>query len=200
MNVRRVLVLGMFVLLFGTLAAALHLSRTPMVRLVGGTDLEMLDKVRAALGAARNQGRHLVRFELISPGGPVMPALEIAREIRDAYDREGIVVEIHAQTLCASGCTFVLSAGTPGHRYINPMTLFLVHPIQTGGGCLEHPSEGVTQGDKVTTTVYGMLRDTYARMTLQAPEVIEDWLICGHERVGRGMLAVDMHIADAVEK
>ncbi len=44
------------------------------------------------------------------------------------------------------------------------------------------------------------MRDVYVRMTLQAPEVVEEWLICGKERVGRGILAVDMHIADQVEK
>ncbi len=187
-------------LLFATIAAAMTVRSTPSVRLIGGTDLEMLDKVRAALGEARMHGRHQVSFTLISPGGSVVPALEIAREIRDAYDRDGIVVEIHAQTLCASGCTFVLAAGTPGHRFINPATLFLVHPIQSGRGCLENPPVPVEQDEKVVATMYGMLRDAYVRYTSQSPEVVQDWLICGKERVGRGMLAVDMHIADAVEK
>ncbi len=198
MNVRRSLLAGFLV--FAAVAAVFHFSRVPTVRLIGGTDIDMLDKVREAIGSAQHNGRKFVRFEIISPGGPVFAAFEIARTIRDAYDRDGMVVEIHAVTMCASGCTIVLSSGTPGHRFINQATMFLVHPIQTSNGCLENPPVPTDQGEKVTSTVYSMLRDAYVRYTLQSPETVQDWLICGKEKVGRGMLAVDMHIADAVEK
>ncbi len=198
MNARRALLAGFVV--FAVVAVMLHFTRVQTVRLIGGTDIDMLDKVREAIGDAQHNGRKFVRFEIVSPGGPVFAAFEIARTIRDAYDRDGMIVEIHAQTMCASGCTIVLAAGTPGHRFINPATMFLVHPIQTARGCLENPPVPSGQEEMVTSVVYSMFRDAYVRYTLQSPEVVQDWLICGKEKVGRGMLAVDMHIADALEK
>ncbi len=200
MKLRRALLLGLVLSLVAGAVVAYAPRPTPAVRLYGSTDLDMLNTVHAELAAAREQHRHKVRFDLLSPGGGVFVALEIAREIRDAYDNDGITVEIHARTMCASGCTMVLSAGTPGYRYIHPTTMFLVHPIQTQAGCLDHPPVQVAVEDKVTVTVYAMFRDAYVRNTGQSVEVVEDWLICGHERVGRGMLAVDMHIADALDK
>ncbi len=199
MSMRRKLSWGLAVSLVAVVVLTYLPRPTPTVRLYGSTDLDMLNTVRAELAAARADHRRRVRFDLLSPGGGVFVALEIARELRDASD-SGMTVEIHARTMCASGCTMVLSSGTPGFRYIHPSTLFLVHPIQTQGGCLDHPPVQVAVEDKVTITVYAMFRDAYVRNTGQSVETVEDWLVCGHERVGRGMLAVDMHIADALEK
>ncbi len=145
MNVRRALFVALVVV--GAVAAAIYSRPVQSIRLMGSTDVTMLDTIRAELMRARMERRRHVRFDIISPGGPVFIAIEIAREIRDAYDRDGIIVEMHAMTLCASGCTVVLSAGTPGYRFINQATMFLVHPIQTGGGCLDHPAQQVTQDE-----------------------------------------------------
>lgn len=177
-------------------------NHTPVkaVLLDGMVDSDMLDKVRATLDEARQTHARKVRFNMLSPGGPVFPALEIARIVRDAYDKDGIVIEIHASTLCASGCTIILAAGSPGHRFIHKQTLFLVHAVQGGfGGCMDWPKEPKTQDEYALAAVYAMLRDSYVRSTGQAPAEVEDWLVCGKERVGTGELAVELKIADAVE-
>jgi len=128
--------------------------------------------------------------------------LEIARLVRDASDK-GLVVEFHAEALCASGCTFVLAAGTPGHRFISKWALFLVHPIQGGGfgggSCIEHSDNPKTQDEKAINAIYDLMRDSYVRYTGQTPAQVEVWLTCGNEQVGGGALAVTLNIADVAE-
>jgi ATP-dependent protease ClpP protease subunit len=162
----------------------------------GGTDLDMFHKIQADLAT----GRHL-RVQLLSPGGPAVLCLEMARMIRNASDR-GQRVEIHGQALVASCGTFILAAGTPGHRYITSTTLFLVHPLQrmsfSGGECVKRPEELKTEEDKVIASLYDIMAATYARLTGKSKATVTKWLACGEESVGADM-AVEMGIADKIE-
>ena len=192
-------------LLFATPVFALphpHV-RHDTVRWEGSTDLDMLKQVRADLDAAAKAKVKTLRVYITSPGGPVITSLEIARLIRDTTERTGLVVEIHAQALCASGCTFVLASGTPKHRFISKWALFLVHPPQGGGfgppSCISRVDDPQTQDDKVTDVLLDLMRDHYVRYTLAAPDEVTRWLTCGNEQVGRGELATRLNMADATE-
>ncbi len=177
-------------------AAATSPETVKSVRWEGGTDLDMLKQARTDLEDAKRDTKiKTLRVDLTSPGGPVLTSLEIARLVRDASDG-GLIVEFHAVALCASGCTFVLAAGTPGHRYISKWALFLVHPPQ-GQGCIEHADDAKTQEDKINNVMFDLMRDSYVRYTGQPPAEVEIWLTCGHEQAGNGTLAVTLHIADA---
>lgn len=177
-------------------------DETRSVRWEGQTDFAMLAQVRSDLESARQAKLKKLEVELISPGGPVLSSLEIARLVRNASDK-GLVVEFHAVALCASGCTFVLASGTPGHRFINKGTLFLVHSMQEGDekklSCVAHVDFPVTQNEKATNVLFDLMRDAYVKYTGQSPAEVENWLTCGDERVGPGQLAVTLHIADATE-
>lgn len=176
------------------------------VRWEGTTDYSMLKQVREDIASAKNDKSLCLagcptvdlRVDLASPGGPVIMALEIARIVRDASDA-GLVVEIHAAAICASGCTFVLASGTPKHRIISAWALFLVHSMQSDGECVKRPVVPRTQEEKANTVLLNLMRDAYVRFTGQPAAEVEQWITCGDERVGTGELAVQMHIADAVE-
>ena len=98
----------------------------------GSTDITMLEQVRKDLATAKEDRATKLEVKILSTGGPVITSLEIARLVRKASN-EGLTVEITAEGVCASGCTFVLASGTPGHRFITKNALYTVHPIQRGG-------------------------------------------------------------------
>lgn len=168
--------------------------------LEGETGIEMLQQVREATKDLRSRDRLVVT--ITSPGGPVITSLEIARLLRAASDR-GAIVEVHARALCASGCTFVLAAGTPGQRFIGKETFFLVHPPQQGGGfsaptCLSFRAvQGVE--DKVVNEILREMLTAYMVYTGRSERTVLDWIACGNERVGNGRLALEMGIADQVD-
>lgn len=175
------------------------------IRLEGETDLDMLKSVRGALEYVAGQPKiKTLRVIITSPGGPAITSLEIARILRDASDR-GLIVETHGEGLVASGGTFVLSAGTPGKRYISKWAVFLVHAPQVGGSWIEPPTCGSfkdtpqTERDKIVNTILVLMRDHYVRYTGKPAATVEEWLSCGWEQIGTGQLAVDMGIADKVE-
>lgn len=176
---------------------------TKSVRWEGPTDADMLKQARDDVAETLSSKATTLKVTINSGGGPIFTSLAIARLVRDASDK-GLVVEMHAEGLCASGCTFVLAAGTPGHRYIDSMTLFLVHSMQKLGDddeptCVSYVPDPTTQGAKADDVLLHIMRDTYARYTKASPDTIEKWITCGNEQVGRGDLALQMGFVDAVE-
>ena len=168
------------------------------------TDIEMLKQVRSDLKRARgDKDIKTLKVTIISPGGPVVTSLEIARLVRQASEK-GLVIEIHAVALCASGCTFVLAAGTPGHRYITKEALYFVHPLQVGGGfgsssCGAYTNEPKSDQDKIINVLLDTMRDMYMRFSGKDKATVEKWLTCGNEQAGNGDLAVSLGLADKTE-
>ncbi len=163
------------------------------------TDLDMLKQVRSDIEYARNdKDVKTLRATLLSPGGPVITALEIARLVRKASD-SGLAVEIHAVGLCASGCTFVLAAGTPGKRFVDSGAVIVVHGPRDGSGCVRYTHDAKTEEDKIRNTVLEALRNAYAKYTGKPREVTEKWVTCDNEQTGFGELAVGLGLADKVE-
>ena len=175
------------------------------VRWEGSTDYNMLKQARGDLELAVALKAKKLNVTITSGGGPVLTSLEIARLVRDTSEKTGLVVEIHATALCASGCTFVLASGTPGHRYISQWALFVVHSMQMSAGFMEAPTcvsyitDPKTQDDKATDVVLRLMRDSYTRYTKADPDTVEKWITCGNEQVGRGDLALRMGFVDQVE-
>lgn len=169
----------------------------------GACDLEFMQKARTDIKDAQaNKDVKTLKVTVISPGGPVITCLETARLMRKAH-RMGLKVEVHATALCASGCTFILAAGSPGSRFITREAFFLVHPPQSGGGytpeCVKYVKEPKTVEDKIKNTLLNQLRDAYVAYTGQPSALVETWLTCDKEIVGGGELAVSMKIADKLE-
>lgn len=186
-------------------AADVSSETVKVVRWEGSTDGDMLKQARSDIAdaTAKDSKIKTLRVSIMSGGGPAFTSMGIARIVREASDK-GLIVEIHAEELCASGCTFVLASGTPGHRYMGKYALLLVHGLQDGSmfgtpTCIEHVDAPKTQEEMIDNGLYDLLRDGYARYTGVAPAEIEKWLTCGDERVGTGELAVKMHIADVAE-
>lgn len=169
------------------------------VRWEGMTDLDMLKQARSDIDDAITRHVTTLRVSIFSPGGPVITSLEIARLVRDTTENTGLVIEIHAEALCASGCTFVLASGTPHHRFISRWALFLVHPMQVDGECAVRVADPQTQQEKANDVLFDLMRDHYIRYSGRSADEVTGWLTCGHERVGRGDLAVSLNLADATE-
>jgi ATP-dependent protease ClpP protease subunit len=170
------------------------------IRIDGGIDDETVKAVRAA---ASNSDLRTLRIGITSPGGSALAGLDAARILRQLSDK-GVTVEIRASGLCASACTWILAAGTPGHRYIDRYTLFLVHPLQKGGGfgpptCIQRDEGAKAIEQRTLNAVIEIARDLYVLFTGQAKETVDEWLTCGKELVGDGRLAVELKIADKVE-
>ncbi len=178
-----------------------------VVRWEGETDYEMLKTARNDIDTATVKDSKIktLKVLLASPGGPVITSLEIARLVRDAYDKKGLVIEIHASMLCTSGCTFILAAGTPGYRYISSWALFLVHGPQAGSmfgpmECISYREEEKTQEDKLVNTLLNLMRDSLLRyIEGSKPSDVENWITCGYEKVGRGEVALKLGFVDKVE-
>lgn len=174
------------------------------VRWEGVADIDMLKQVRADIDAARrDKDVKTLRVALLSPGGPAVTALEIARLTRQASTK-GLVMELHAEALCASACTLILAAGTPGKRFVADSTLMLVHPLQQGSGwgaatCVKYVHDPKTESDKVGNAVMDLFRDAYVRYTARPAAEVEQWLTCDNEQAGGGELAVKLGMADKVE-
>ena len=170
----------------------------------GEIDLDMMHKIQNDLKWAKDEKVKVLKVTLMSPGGPVITSLEAARLVRDASE-SGLVIEIHAVGLCASGCTLVLAAGTPGKRYISKSALFLLHAVQTGGGffsaptCAEYKPEPKDEGERIVNALLNIMRDSYVRFTGKTPLEVEKWLSCGYEIVGSGSEAVGLGVADVLE-
>jgi len=174
--------------------------RTLEVLWEGSTDLDMLRQVRLDLARAKEGEYKTLRVFLLSPGGPVITSLEIARLVRQA-STETLTIEIQAVGLCASGCTFVLAAGTPGNRYISRWALFLIHAPQRGSfmaapECVSFNKEPKDVNERADNAVLLLMRDMYVWLTAKPATEVEKWLSCGFELVGSGEEAVKLGVAD----
>ena len=172
---------------------------------MGETDLDMLKQVQQDIADAKAQGAYQLNVTLLSPGGPVFAAFEIA-EVMQKAEASGLQIEVHAQTLCASGCTFVLGAGSKGHRYMNQESLFLVHPPQQQASMMEPPScvqwpdeNSQTVDDKANRQVLMIMAEYYSKFTGRPLAETKKWVTCGNEQVGEGDLAVKLGFADLVD-
>lgn len=171
------------------------------IYLEGETGIEMLHQVQEVL-PKMHKGQTL-KVKIMSPGGSVVTSLEIARLVREASDR-GVIVEIHAIAFCASGCTFVLAAGTPGHRFITKQAVVLVHPIQKSNGygptrCVSRIETPMDVDEKMDNLFHDSGVNAYVKYTGKDKTEVLGWLLCKNEQVGFGVKAVEMGIADHVE-
>ena len=183
-----------------TLLAATNVKAQAIVRWEGATDLDMYHQVQKDLALAVKKHIQVLTVSLSSPGGPVLTSLEIAKLVRDTEETTGLIVEIHASMICASGCTFVLAAGTPGHRYIAREILFLVHSMHNSTEeCTVYVPDPKTQDDKATDLTFDLMRSAYMRYTGRSLAEVTHWTTCGEELVGKGNLAVMLNMADRTE-
>lgn len=168
----------------------------------GETDFDMLKQVRIDLNRAISDKKKVLSVTLMSPGGPVITSLEIARQIKLAREK-GLIVEIRGVGIIASGGTFVLAAGS--RRYISRYTFFLVHPPQSmawgsAPECLNIVQEPKTVQEKAVNIILKIMRDMYMEFTKKPQEEVEKWLTCGNEIVGSGETAVSLGMADEVRE
>lgn len=185
-------------------AAVEQVEETLAVLWEGETDLDMLKQVRIDISRALYDKKKVLAVTLLSPGGPVITSLEITRQVKLAREK-GLIVEIRGVALIASGATFVLSAGTPGRRFISRYTFFLVHPPQSsswGGApeCLTNVPDPKSVQEKAINAILRIMRDMYMEFTKKSQEEVEKWLTCGNEIVGSGELALSLGMADEVRE
>ncbi len=175
------------------------------LELLAEVDLDMYKLVKAKYEDVTKPDSKIkvLKVDINSPGGNAVLGADIARWLRKLSDERKIRVEIHAHGVCASMCTVLLASGTPGARYIQKHTFFLVHPVQRmslfGSSCVEHKEKATAVEEKAGNTILEIMRDLYVEFTGQPVHEVESWVSCGSERVGQGKLAVQMKIADKVE-
>lgn len=176
------------------------------LELLAEVDMDMYKLVKAKYENLTQPDSKIkvLRVDINSPGGNAVLGADIARWLRKLSDEHKIRVEIHAHGICASMCTVLLASGTPGARYIQKHTFFLVHPVQRqsmfSSSCVEHKDDAKDVSDKAGNVILEIMRDLYVEYTGQTVKEVESWVSCGSERVGQGKLAVQMKIADKVEE
>jgi ATP-dependent protease ClpP protease subunit len=188
--------LGLFflvALLAGYVWQAQHRCEAEWTGFIG---MEMRQQAQNDLEAA--SGCDVLVISLYSPGGSVFDTLEMVRLVEQAK-RTGLVVEIRGHTLIASGATFLLGAGSPGHRYVEPETLVLIHGIQVGWyGCQDHKAVPMSENELFLNTVYEQMAMTYARLSGRSIRETWGWLECGNAQAGNGWLLKNLGLADHV--
>lgn len=148
----------------------------------------------------------MLKVNITSPGGEAFSGFEIAQTFRRLSDKKHVAVEVHASSLCASACSWILASGTPGHRIIHQNTLVLIHPLQRSNGfgreCVDHkPADKVKDlDDQSVNVVMDIARDLYVWFTGRPVAEVEKWLTCGKEQVDNGQLAVKLGMADVLER
>ncbi len=182
----------------------LNKEQTEQITLEGVVDMDMLKTVRASIKKIQESNGQLkaLRINITSPGGYALIGAELAKTLRELSD-SGVTVEFNASVLCASACTVILAAGTPGYRHITRQTLFIVHSLQSGGmltSCVDYKEKASDQDEKASNIQWLFLRDLYVKFTGKPVKDVNDWMTCGHEQVGDGSLAIKLGIADIVDK
>jgi hypothetical protein len=162
----------------------------------GFIGMELRQQAQNDLEAA--SGCDVLVVSLYSPGGSVFDTLEMVR-LLEQTKRNGLVVEVRGHTLIASGATFLLAAGSPGHRYVEPETLVLIHGIQVGWyGCKEHVNDPKEEFDKFFNVMYERLVVEYSRLSGRPIRETWGWLECGNAQAGNGWLLKNLGLADHV--
>ena len=199
----KLLVSLLAVLGLGFAAVEVATTRTLDMQLEGEVDLDMYNKVLGTLKYAKAVHANKLVIDIVSPGGNALLGAGMSRDLRKASD-EGLVVEIHAHDLCASMCTFLLGSGTPGYRYIESHTVYLVHPMQVGSmfgppECMDHVKDTKDVSDKLSDMLIKELHRQYQQFSGKDKATVDGWLTCGQEQVEGGELAVKLGLADKVE-
>jgi len=172
----------------------------------GQVDESFTAKVVSDIAKAEREHLKKLIVDLNSPGGGVLDVIDITRMMHAAEDR-GLIIEVHAHGICASGCTFILGAGSKGYRYVTRQTLVLIHPIQTRDffgppTCLDFDMAKVgkdTVDGKAVSLLLSWMREEYMRDTGRGKAETTKWLMCGKEQVGDGSLFIKLGLADKVE-
>ena len=172
----------------------------------GEIDEGFATKVREDLRKAHEKQCKPFQAALMSPGGSVIWSVEISQEIKRAR-LKGLIVEIHGRSLVASGALTVISAGSPGHRFIARNSLIVVHAVRRGGGfggppiCIDlNTLAGKNDEDaKVIRALLYMDITEVAENTGKPWLTVASWFTCGNEQAGPGMLLVQLGLADMEE-
>ena len=172
------------------------------VEWIGEVDDKLLSRITDDINAAQRDNILLLHASITSMGGTVWDGLAIASRVRGASDG-GLTVEITARGYCASACTFILAAGTPGHRLAAPDAFILVHAPWSDGPfgihqCVTRPDVLATLEDKHAALVLDSVVKAYIRYTGASTSDVEAWLKCDTEHSGFGGEAVELHLADRV--
>lgn len=171
----------------------------------GEVNDDFLKAVRSDIEASTSPGSKVkvLKVGLMSPGGSVITGLEVVRLMREA-EAKGLRIEIRASSLCASMCTFVIAAGSPGYRFTTKQTLVLVHPPQIASlfsaSCINYAEKPKDQTERVSDALLDIMVEEYIMLTGKDRATVEDWLTCGNEQAGNGTLLVSLNMADRVEE
>ena len=172
----------------------------------GEIDEGFATKVREDLFKAHKAQCKPFQAALMSPGGSVIWSVEASQEIKRARIN-GLVVAIHGRSLVASGALAVISAGSPGHRFIARNSLIVVHAMRRSGGFGEPPicidfNTIAGKNDEEAKILRALL-------FMDITEVVENtgkpwltvasWFTCGNEQAGPGKLLVQLGLADQEE-
>jgi len=103
------------------------------LHLAGPVNTAMMAAVIDKTGLLIASGQKNVLVEINSPGGDVAAGRRIGIEL-EAWKKNGITVITSVPTSAASMATYLLTEGSPGHRYIGGDARIMVHQASSGVG------------------------------------------------------------------
>lgn len=112
-------------------AIPLHALQDREIFLQGPVTRESAHSVILQMRALAKQNKEPVTFRINSPGGLVYDGLAIFDTMRELM-REGIIVKTVSYGTAASMGSFLLSAGSPGHRTMLPNAREMTHQPSRG--------------------------------------------------------------------
>lgn len=104
----------------------LHLLQSRQVFLNDGVTKDSVNKTMLQLRALADQNKEPITLWINSPGGSVYDGLALYDVMREIMN-EGVTIKTKAFGMAASMGSFLLSAGTPGHREMLPSSKDMTH-------------------------------------------------------------------------
>lgn len=157
-------------------------------------------KVKADLTRVQENGCKVIQVEVFSPGGSVVSTFEVVRLMQEARQK-GLIIETYGRAMVASGATFVLAAGTPGHRYVGRHTFVLIHAPKRGWGvveCITYVENPTTEDAKIENIIIDKMAEIYSELSGRPFSATKTWVTCGQEQAGGGELLIRLGLADAL--
>jgi len=135
-----------------------HALQDREIFLHGGVTRESAHSVILQMRALAKQNKEPITFWINSPGGTINDGLAIYDTMRDLIS-QGITIKTVAYGIAASMGSFLLSAGSPGHRTMLPCAIEMTH--QPSGGYIGK-EDGIRNCSKSMSETRDIMESHYA--------------------------------------
>ena len=147
------------------------------------------EQLEAAEDAAIKSGQEIIPVTIDSYGGEVYALLGMVDAIKNCSLPVATIVESKAMSCGA----ILLSCGAPGHRYVSPNAIVMIHSVAGGvRGKVDEVKSGAAQMDKLNDTLFELMatncghKPDYFIKKLEKRKMAE-WYLTAEECMAEGL-------------